>query len=55
MILRKLILLSVLALFTSTSFAGEEIMPLKQIKPGMRGIGNTVFSGTDIEEFEFEE
>ncbi len=52
--LRKLILLSVLALFISAGFAGEKIMPLEQIKPGLRGIGKTVFSGTDIEEFEFE-
>ena len=43
-----------LILFTNTGFAGEEIMPLNQIKPGMRGIGKTVFVGTKIEEFEFE-
>ncbi|MFQ5769140.1 MAG: SpoIVB peptidase S55 domain-containing protein [bacterium] len=29
-------------------------MPLQQIKPGMRGVGKTVFTGTKIEEFEFE-
>ncbi|TDI89929.1 MAG: hypothetical protein E2O77_09060 [Caldithrix sp.] len=54
MIPKKMILLSILVLFANTGFAGEEIMPLNQIKPGMRGIGKTVFVGTEIEEFEFE-
>ncbi len=53
MILRRLILLSILVLLANLGFAGEEIMPLNQIKPGMRGIGKTVFVGTEIEEFEF--
>ncbi|HVH31019.1 MAG TPA: peptidase S55 SpoIVB, partial [bacterium] len=30
------------------------IMPLADIKPGMRGIGRTVVQGQKIEEFEFE-
>src|SRR3989442_11003849 len=30
------------------------IMPLAEIKPGMRGIGRTVIQGQKIEEFEFE-
>ncbi len=29
-------------------------MPVDQIKPGMKGIGKTVFSGTKIEEFQIE-
>ncbi len=28
------------------------IMPLSQVKPGMKGIGKSVFSGTQVEEFE---
>lgn len=32
----------------------SEIMPLAEVKPGMRGVGKTVFAGTDIEQFEFE-
>ncbi|MCH8019711.1 hypothetical protein IH785_07610 [candidate division KSB1 bacterium] len=49
MILRRLILLSVLVLLANLGFAGEEIMTLNQIKPGMRGISQTVFVGTAIE------
>ncbi len=37
----------------ATSFA-QELLPLDQIKPGMRGSGRTVFSGYRPEEFEVE-
>jgi SpoIVB peptidase S55 len=37
------------ALSAQTSF-----FPLKDVKPGMRGVGRTVFSGTRIEEFQVE-
>ena len=30
------------------------IMPLSQVRPGMRGVGKTVISGQKIEEFQFE-
>ena len=30
------------------------IMPISQVKPGMRGIGKTVISGQKVEEFQFE-
>lgn len=33
---------------------GQELLPLTQIKPGMRGVGRTVFSGYQPEEFEVE-
>ncbi len=36
------------------AFAGVDIMPVAQIKPGMRGVGKTVFIGTQIEKFDFE-
>ena len=32
----------------------EKFMPLSEVKPGMRGKGYTVFSGTTVEEFDFE-
>ena len=36
--------------------AGEDssFMPLDQVKPGMKGIGKTVFRGSEVEEFEAE-
>lgn len=34
--------------------AGPEIMPVKDIKPGMKGYGLTVFQGTKPEKFEIE-
>lgn len=34
--------------------ASTQIMPLTEIKPGMKGIGKTVFSGTTIEKFDVE-
>ena len=36
--------------------AGEDrnFMPLDEVKPGMKGIGKTVFRGTEVEEFEAE-
>lgn len=36
------------------AFAGTEIMPVKDIRPGMKGYGLTVFQGTKPEKFEFE-
>ena len=33
---------------------GAELFPLDEIRPGMKGIGKTIFSGTQIEEFQFE-
>lgn len=54
MILRKLILLAVFVFSMNICFAAQNILPLDQIKPGMRGFGKTVFTGSDIEEFEFE-
>jgi len=50
--LTTLILASFLS--TAAAAASEPILPLNKIQPGMRGVGKTVFTGTDIEEFEFE-
>ncbi len=35
-------------------FAQPQFFPLKDIRPGMKGVGKTVFSGTRIEEFRVE-
>ncbi len=47
--------LLLLLLFIQSPGAGlfpTDIMPLKEIKPGMKGRGKTVFSGQQVEEFE---
>ena len=46
-------------LLTITLHAGpggqdRNFMPLDEVKPGMKGIGKTVFGGTEVEEFEAE-
>ncbi len=58
----KKIYLFVLAIFCLTAYHAqaqikwdaEKFMPLSEIKPGMKGKGYTVFSGTTVEEFDFE-
>ena len=32
----------------------SNFMPLDQVKPGMKGVGKTVFRGAEVEEFEAE-
>jgi hypothetical protein len=49
-----LILGTGILLVASAAAAGVEIMPLDQIKVGMKGKGRTVFVGTEIEEFDVE-
>ena len=46
----------ILALFliSNISLAKDKIMPLSQIKPGMKGIGKSVLKGTKISEFDVE-
>ncbi len=51
--LRMTILFSSLVFTLGTLFAGGETMPLADVKPGMQGVGKTIFSGTEIEEFDF--
>ncbi|MCQ2359490.1 MAG: hypothetical protein MJ055_05460, partial [Phascolarctobacterium sp.] len=45
-----LVLLSQLAV----AFANVSIMPVRDIKPGMQGIGKTVIEGDTIEDFDVE-
>lgn len=45
----------VLGIFMSVSlFGAESFYPLKDVRPGMKGVGKTVFRGSRIEEFKFE-
>jgi hypothetical protein len=41
-------------ILTSGLFAAPSIFPLKDVRPGQRGIGKTIFSGDKIEEFQVE-
>jgi hypothetical protein len=45
-------LAAILAL--ATGLSAQSIFPLKDIRPGMHGVGRTVFSGNRIEEFQVE-
>ncbi len=49
---RYIVLVIVLLFFFITAYAyGVEIIDITDIKPGMQGIGKTVFKGTKVEEF----
>src|SRR5437867_1679341 len=48
------LLLSLLALGTGFAATAQEILPFSEIKPGMKGTGRTVFSGSRVEEFQVE-
>ena len=43
-----------LCCFTCVAFANVPLMPIKDLKPGMQGIGKTVIKGDTIEEFNVE-
>jgi hypothetical protein len=49
----RFVALAVFALTAAVS-AQTNLFPLKDVKPGMRGTGKTVFSGNQIEEFQVE-
>ncbi|GAH25461.1 unnamed protein product, partial [marine sediment metagenome] len=46
------ILLILFSLSVSVAFSNDLFMSTSEIKPGMRGIGKTVFHGTEIETFQ---
>jgi hypothetical protein len=48
---RRSLLLPLLVLGALGRAGAAEIMPLDQVRPGMVGVGRTVFQGTKIEEF----
>src|SRR5262245_41975772 len=41
-------------LLAASLFAQTSIFPLKEIKPGMRAVGKTVFAGDRVEDFDVE-
>ncbi|MSV28751.1 MAG: hypothetical protein EXQ52_08400, partial [Bryobacterales bacterium] len=47
-------LVAVIALLVPCLRAQTPLFPLKDLKPGMRGIGRTVFSGDKVEDFQVE-
>jgi hypothetical protein len=52
--MRKLALLSLLLGFAAASSIAAEILPLSEVKKGMRGYGVTVFEGSELERFDVE-
>ncbi len=48
------LLFTVLYLCTQSVFSQSAFFPLEDIKPGLRGTGNTIYEGSKIEEFAFE-
>jgi len=52
---RRFLLLPVMAVFFLAGMAmATEVMPLSEIKPGMKGKGRSVFAGAKVEEFDVE-
>jgi hypothetical protein len=49
---RRHLAFALLAVLLPTAARAVETMPLDQVKPGMKGVGRTVFEGTDIVEFD---
>ena len=37
--------------FTASRAEGADVLPIDQVRPGMTGVGLTVFEGSRIEEF----
>ncbi len=52
--IKTLLLAILLCCFSCVSFANVPLMPVKDLKPGMQGVGKTVISGDTIEEFNVE-
>ncbi|HEX2715556.1 MAG TPA: SpoIVB peptidase S55 domain-containing protein [Candidatus Acidoferrales bacterium] len=55
-LLRGVPFIAGLLLATTFSFAGDkpEILPLDQVKPGMKGVAYTIFAGDKVEKFDLE-
>lgn len=52
--LKAFLLGLLLCCYTCVAFANVPLMPIKDLKPGMQGIGKTVIQGDTIEEFNVE-
>jgi hypothetical protein len=50
----KLRIVAVVLAFAAAASAQTALLPLQSVKAGMRGVGKTVFSGNNIEEFQVE-
>ncbi|MCL5772805.1 MAG: hypothetical protein M1536_00295 [Firmicutes bacterium] len=46
-----IVLIFVMLFFVSSVYGRDEILPLKYVKPGMKGYGKSVFKGTTVETF----
>ena len=46
--------LAALALLAATPLAAQQIFPLRDVHPGLHGVGRTVFQGNRVEEFQVE-
>lgn len=49
-----LLLVFLMPILASTRVAPVEFMPVADLKPGMKGIGKTVFHGTEVQDFDIE-
>lgn len=57
MLLKRLLSSLVLVLFLASCLLGQgspPIFPLKDVRPGLRGVGRTIFQGDRIDEFQVE-
>jgi hypothetical protein len=55
LLLRRLLASLGILLFLTSSLSAQDnppIFPLRDIRPGMKGVGRTIFQGADIEEFQ---
>lgn len=48
------ITVAVIAVWAVPPPPAPELFPISEIRPGLKGTGKTVFSGTTVEEFEVE-
>ena len=51
---RRIAALTLFAALAATAWTAPIIFPLKDIRPGQKGVGRTVFGGTKVEEFQVE-
>ena len=49
--LKVFLLIIILTLLSLPIYSEQEFMEIDQIKPGMKGYGKSVFSGTKVETF----
>jgi hypothetical protein len=52
--MRKVIIFCSILTMSLLSYGSETILPLSEVRAGMKGVGKTVFSGSRIEEFDVE-